>query len=181
LKKPDIFQELPQVPNWDKEKNETVEWEGLPPLKGWKNGGSVRLIGVKSVVGLQNPRFGSEDHDDEITELSFDEGRTILVQNGKITCVENIRGECSRSTVVTPDEDEQETLIDLQGGSVALGLTTYGSPLGLVEIRLEPSTNDGEILDPLVDGNLPALLAGGKESGVVRAVDGLMFEGRNTL
>jgi hypothetical protein len=76
------------------------------------------------------------------------------------------------------DADE---FVDLHGGSLAPGLTSYGSPLGLVEIQLEPSTNDGVVLDPLVDGNLPSIL--GKDTAIVRAsaVDGLQFNGRNTL
>ena len=72
-----------------------------------------------------------------------------------------------------------DEFIDLKGGSLAPGLTSYGSPLGLVEISLEPSTNDGVVLDPLVDGNLPSIL--GKDTAIIRAVDGLQFQGRNTL
>ena len=69
--------------------------------------------------------------------------------------------------------------INLEGGSLAPGLTSYGSSLGLVEISFEPSTNDGVVLDPLVDGNLPSVL--GKDTSIIRAVDGLQFQGRNTL
>ncbi|KAF4615672.1 hypothetical protein D9613_012510 [Agrocybe pediades] len=180
LKKPRTFQDLPSVPNWDKEKNETVKWEGLPPLKGWKKGGKVRLVGVKSVLGLNDLRSG--DDDEAVFErgsLDFEEGRTVIVEDGKVTCIERVHGDCLRSIIVSSDDDE--TVIDLKGGAIAAGLTTYGSPLGLVEIRLEPSTNDGKVLDPLVDGDLPSLLTSGKEGGVVKAVDGLMFEGRNTL
>ena len=72
-----------------------------------------------------------------------------------------------------------DEVVDLKGGSLAPGLTSYGSPLGLVEIRLEPSTNDVTVLDPLVDGNLPSIL--GKDAAIIRAVDGLQFQGRNTL
>ena len=36
-------------------------------------------------------------------------------------------------------------LLDLQGGSIGPGLMTYGSLLDLVEIRHEPSTNDGNV------------------------------------
>jgi hypothetical protein len=48
--------------------------------------------------------------------------------------------------------------VDLEGGSLAPGLTRYGSPSGLSEILNEPSTNDGAVVDPLVDGNLPSIL-----------------------
>jgi len=73
-----------------------------------------------------------------------------------------------------------EVVLELQGGSIRPGLTTYGFPLGLVEIRLEPSTNDGNVLDLLVGGNLSSILAKG-ERGLVRAAGGLLFGRRNTL
>ena len=50
----------------------------------------------------------------------------------------------------------------------------------MVETRLKPSTNDGNVLDPLVGGNLPSILAKGG-GGLVRAAGGLLFERRNTL
>ena len=71
---------------------------------------------------------------------------------------------------------------DLQGGSIGPGLMTYRLLLDSVETRLEPSMNDGNILDPLVGGNLPSILQLAKGGGgLVRAVGGLLFERRNTL
>ena len=70
-------------------------------------------------------------------------------------------------------------LLDLQGGSIGPGLMTYGSLLDLVEIRLESSPNDGKVLDLLIGGNLPSILAK-REGGLVRAAGGLLFECRNT-
>ncbi|OJA11255.1 hypothetical protein AZE42_05686 [Rhizopogon vesiculosus] len=67
-------------------------------------------------------------------------------------------------------------IVDLEGGTIAPGLTSFGAPLRLVEINHEPSTNDGRVRDPL-DGDLPPVL-GGK---VMRAQDGLMFGSRNLL
>jgi imidazolonepropionase-like amidohydrolase len=67
-------------------------------------------------------------------------------------------------------------IVDLEGGTVTPGLTSFGTPLGLVEIRLEPSTNDGRVYDPL-DGDLPTILG----DTVMRAQDGLMFGGQNLL
>jgi hypothetical protein len=58
------------------------------------------------------------------------------------------------------------------------GLVTYGSPLGLDNIEQEPSTNDGEILDPLT-AKVPAILGG--DGSVIRAVDGLQYGGRDML
>ncbi|KAJ7090098.1 hypothetical protein C8R44DRAFT_751081 [Mycena epipterygia] len=39
--------------------------------------------------------------------------------------------------------DSAVEVIDLEGGALALGLTTFGSDFGLSEIMLEPSTTDG--------------------------------------
>ena len=75
--------------------------------------------------------------------------------------------------------DDVDEFVDLEGGSLAPGFTSYGSSLGPEEILYEPFTNDGDVYDPLVDGNLPSVL--GKDTAIIRAVDGLQFNGRNTL
>lgn len=101
---------------------------------------------------------------------------TVLVEDGKIVCYQSaLAGSCADAVA---SFDGEEEVVDLQGGSFGPGLTTFGSPLGLVEIRLEPSTSDGRVLDPLVH-EIPSIL-GGSQS-VIRAVDGLQFGGRNTL
>jgi hypothetical protein len=178
LKKPAAFQDLPETPNWDREKDETVRWDGLPPLTGWKVGGHmgrVRLLNVKDLVV-----FNELSEEDELETLfddtGKDQGRAVVVQDGRITCVQRPADPCISTSRV-----EEEVVIDLRGGSIGPGLTTYGSPLGLVEIRLEPSTNDGNVFDPLAGGNLPSIFSKGGEKGLIRAVDGLLFEGRNTL
>ena len=118
--------------------------------------------------------------DEHRLETAFDisqdypSGRTVVVEHGQIICTESPAEDCSTPSVA----DTQEETVDLNGGAIGPGLTTYGSPLGLVEIRLEPSTNDGPVLDPLTNGNLPALIA---DAGLIRAVDGLAFEGRGAL
>ena len=42
----------------------------------------------------------------------------------------------------------------------------------------EPSTNDGDVLDPLL-ARVPKILGG--EAAVTRAVDGLLFNSRDAL
>ena len=131
----------------------------------------MKIQGVKSVWhhginGDVEPLF----NDDDDVEGSGD-GRAIFVRDGQILCVDTRNG-CGEYK-----DQEIDQVVDLQGGSLAPGLTTYGSPLGLVEIRLEPSTNDGFVHDPLVDGNMPSILG----NRIIRAVDGLQFQGRNTL
>ncbi|KDR69239.1 hypothetical protein GALMADRAFT_128703 [Galerina marginata CBS 339.88] len=164
LVKPSVFQDLPEVPNWDKEKDDTVKWEGLPPLRGSERKGRSWVKNVKTLLEFDEDGTVKAVFDSESDQM------TVLIEHGKII-----------STSVSSNKlfQEEDEVIDLKGGSIAPGLTTYGAPIGLVEIRLEDSTNDGPVLDPLVDGDLPSLLAG--KSGIIRAVDGLLFEGRNTL
>ncbi|KAJ7448191.1 hypothetical protein FB451DRAFT_1375453 [Mycena latifolia] len=57
-------------------------------------------------------------------------------------------------------------IIDLMGGALAPGLTTFGSGLGLNKIKLERSTAGGRVFDALT---------------MARAFDGLQIAGRNTL
>jgi hypothetical protein len=178
LEKSAAFQELPETPNWDKEKNDTVKWEGVPPLTGRKVTGRVRLTNVKTLTGFDEI---SAEHaletvfDDSDTAAStlYPNGRTVVVEDGKIVCIQRPADDCVSGTSIVDEET-----VDLRGGAIAPGLTTYGAPIGLVEIRLEPSTNDGSVHDPLVDGDAPTLIA---EAGLIRAVDGLAFEGRNAL
>jgi hypothetical protein len=66
----------------------------------------------------------------------------------------------------------------LKGGVLAPGLTSFGAHLGLVEIRAEASTNDGAIYDAYA-GAVPEVVGG--DEGVIRAIDGLSFGGRDTL
>ena len=168
LIKPSKFQTLPETPNWDKEAEESVRWDGVPPLTGKygaTEGQTIKIIGVKSVW-----HYGDGGHVEPLFEDKEGKGRSVLFQDGLLVCVE-VDSPCGEGG----DVDE---LIDLKGGSLAPGLTSYGSKLGLVEINLEPSTNDGVVLDPLAS-NPPSVL--GKETAIIRAVDGLQFQGRNTL
>ena len=169
LTKPSKFQTLPKTPNWDKEAEESVKWDGVPPLTG-KNGvtegKTIKIIGVKSVW-----HYGTGGRVEPLFDDKMGKGRSVVLQDGLLVCVDDLNSTCGGG-----DADE---FVDLEGGSLAPGLTSYGSPLGLVEISHEPSTNDGVVLDPLVDGNPPAIL--GKDTAIIRAVDGLQFQGRNTL
>ena len=173
LIKPSKVQTLPKTPNWDKEAEESVRWDGVPPLTGKHHGATegktIKIVGVKSVWhyddgGRVEPLFDDKEG----------KGRSVLFQDGLLVCV----GDAGDVDSLCGGGEVDE-FIDLKGGSLAPGLTSYGSHLGLVEINLEPSTNDGVVLDPLVDGNLPSVL--GEDTAIIRAVDGLQFQGRNTL
>lgn len=187
LSKPDSFQNPPQTPNWDKEAADVIKWEGLPPLTGNRRtkGTKVRLTGVKSYwtisaadeFGNDNPRVKAVF--DEFNDASpiTDVGRnwTVLIEDGKVSCYEPELNYLSSHCQCCGSHSSE--IIDLKGGSISPGLTTFGSPLGLREIRLEPTTNDGPVLDPLTD-TIPSILG---EETIIRAVDGLQFGGRNTL
>lgn len=101
--------------------------------------------------------------------MSKGESGTVLFLSGRLAC-SSLHGDTSCTTRSLVNV----TVIDIQGGSLAPGLTTFGSPLGLSEIQMESSTNDGPAYGPFdrefaVVGNLD------------RAADGLSFGGRNLL
>lgn len=174
VQKPQKFQEAPTVPNFDKEAQDAIKYEGLPPLLTEKNRlrGDVLFMNVKSVY---RPVHSQISHaqlfrgvvDGEVFPPS------VLVQNGRITCM----GSCTQEKVMA--RTENVTIIDLEGGALSPGLVSFGAPLGLEEIQQEESTNDGIVIDPLATV-IPKILDDG-EGGVVGAVDGLSFMGRDTL
>ena len=164
--KPDSFQVLPTTPDFDHEAAAAVKYDGLPPLTSRKSR-HVMFTNVSSIHTKIDGHIDVVDFEGEESERS-----TVVVRDGIIACVD--KGDSCRYLT-----DDDVDVIDLQGGSLAPGLTTFGSPIGLVEIRFEPSTNDGEVYDPL-DKDVPSLVGGG-EQAIIRAVDGLQFGGRNTL
>ncbi|KAG1739632.1 hypothetical protein EDD22DRAFT_959342 [Suillus occidentalis] len=106
-----------------------------------------------------------------------DSGNTtsVLVRNATIWTAADNGHEILTGNLLM-HRDGVVDIVDLEGGTIIPGLTSFVAPLGLVEIRLEPSTNDGRVHNPL-DGDLPAVL--GKT--IMRAQDGLMFGGQNLL
>ncbi|KAJ7636946.1 hypothetical protein FB45DRAFT_1139042 [Roridomyces roridus] len=157
--KPKSLQHAPITPQWEKEMADAIKYEGLPPLEPktakrnvvvFRNVGSIYLKvggGVKQV-------FASASQD------SF-----VVVEEGRITCT---------GTCVGAREQADTIHIDLEGGSITPGLTTYGSPLGLTHIIGEPSTTDGPVFDPL-SGPVPSLVGG----TLIKAADGLVFASRD--
>ena len=124
---------------------------------GETEGKIIQIIGVKNVW-----HYGSGGCIEPLFDDKNGKWRFVLLQDGLLVCV-----------------DDVDEFVDLEGGSLAPGFTSYGSSLGPEEILYEPFTNDGDVYDPLVDGNLPSVL--GKDTAIIRAVDGLQFNGRNTL
>ncbi|KAJ7735556.1 hypothetical protein DFH07DRAFT_1065042 [Mycena maculata] len=168
LHKPHAFQEVPETPNFEKEVRATIEYEGLPPLEGKSTKGTVLFANVTQV--WTRTRSGVAQL------LAADDASAtwqVLVDGGAIQCVARTGkngGSCGTRLAANT------AVIDLMGGGLAPGLTTFGSDLGLSEIKLEPSTTDGPVFDPLTM-QVPGILG----DAVIRAVDGLQFGGRNTL
>jgi hypothetical protein len=104
---------------------------------------------------------------DAIGGVALDE---VLVANGRIVC-HGARTSCLRAA-----EAGVVRTVDLKGGSIQPGFTAYTSTLGLREIDQEFSTGDGIVLDPLA-GDMPNILG----NSVIRAIDGLSFQGRSAL
>ncbi|ESK86843.1 carbohydrate esterase family 9 protein [Moniliophthora roreri MCA 2997] len=160
-------QTVPKTPNWDAEAVEAVKFDGLPPLEG-KKVGKVGQSGEGVVfdgVGSMYVKRGGKVV--ELFSLSPGSGwASVLVKEGKVSCIAGIETTEFRSCVQDDFRNGEQVRLDLKGGSLSPGLTSYGSPLGLVHINAEDSTKD----HPASDAN-----------GVIRAVDGLLFESRDAL
>lgn len=167
VEKPESFQVKPKVPEFDKEAKDAVEYEGLPPLQPKKTtSDTVVFTNLKTIFS----RAGRNIR--EIYSATDDTQGMVVVENGMIICQGS--GELCMATAQFAKAD----IIDARGGSIAPGLVTYGSPLGLEEIAAESSTNDGVVYDPLVQ-KVPSVI--GAERAIIRAVDGLQFGGRDAL
>jgi hypothetical protein len=164
VEKPKTFQHAPSVPNFDKEAQEAVEYDGLPPLE--PTAVKIRPIVFVNVKSVLTP------DDEGVHELFSATGGgtlgTVVAENGHITCV----GVCSTDFA-------DATIIDLEAGSISPGLVTFGSPLGLQHIEAEDSTADGAIYDPLSSSGVPEIVGG--DGAIIRAADGLVFQTRDAL
>lgn len=167
--KPLALQSPPKTPNFDKEKNAAIAYEGLPPLTPQK--ADAEVVVFTNIGSVFVPEAG------EVKEVfsaqSMDQQGVAIVRNGSMECF-GMESSCAFTDV----DGVNVHRIDLRGGSIAPGLVSYGSPLGLVEIAQEPSTWDGLVYDTLA-GKFPGIIGGDK--AVIRAVDGLQFAGRSAL
>lgn len=162
--KPASFQQVPRAPNFDLEAEAALKYEGLPPLMPKK---------AKDVVVFANisTMFVPDRMGGVMSVANVGEGSVVVLRKGVVRC----RGAAAACANIFASEDTE--WIDLEGGSIAPGLISYGSPLGLEEIQGERSTHDGIVFDPLT-GSIPSILAG---SELIKAADGLQFAGRDTL
>lgn len=163
------FQKLPAVPNFDKEAQAAVEYEGLPPLNPTKASSTVIFSNVTSLYS------GAEGTIQNIfTTADSDIPMHVLVRDGRILC-HGMIAQCLTDFSLTSDD---ATMVDLAGGSIVPGLISFGAPLGLDHIDQEPSTDDGIVYDPFGE-SVPSILGG--DSALPRAADGLQFTTRDAL
>ncbi|PHZ15571.1 composite domain of metallo-dependent hydrolase [Rhizopus microsporus ATCC 52813] len=90
-------------------------------------------------------------------------GLYLIVDRGVITCLGK---NCDRDHIEWPSNSP---VFEMGGAVVIPGIVSVGVPLGLLEIQMESSTQDGEAKNDIRDGDL--------YKKVVRAVDGLKFNG----
>ncbi|KAI0639278.1 carbohydrate esterase family 9 protein [Trametes polyzona] len=170
--KPPAFQQVPRTPNFDKAAEETLEYDGLPPLEPKRSRADVVVFTNVSSVHMRDEHsileaFVANTSDALSTGI-------VVVRNGEVACVGAMSGACGASL----SEEESAEFVDLQGGALSPGLVTVGSALGLEEITSEPTTIDGYVFDPLT-GAVPEIVGG--KGAVVRAADGLQFGTRDAL
>ncbi|CAK5275497.1 unnamed protein product [Mycena citricolor] len=148
-----ILHDFPAVPNWEKEVKEAIESDGLPPLTSRKEKGRIAFVNVGRFTGFSRQSTGDVN--------------TVVVERGKIVCVGD---QC-------PADLAAET-IDLFGGVIVPGMTTFGSSLGLEEMRYELTTGDGQIMDPF-QGQVPSIVH--DPTALVNTIDSLVFGTRHAL
>lgn len=156
------FQEVPQAPDFGGADKDAVKHDGLPPLEP-KKVRDVVFTNVRTVWSKEDGVFKPRVAEGEL--------HTVVVKRGKIECADSSQACLDAARTGNTD------IIDLRGGSLAPGLISFGSGLGLVEIASEYSTNDGLVNDPF-QGAVPKILG---DDTAIRAFDGLQFGGRNTL
>ncbi|KAL5535125.1 hypothetical protein ACEPAF_3219 [Sanghuangporus sanghuang] len=165
--KPEVFQKTPQTPDFDKETEEAVTFDGLPPLEPDKSVSEpVIFTNITSLI----TRAPSEEMNVVLFESNSFEKRGVLISRaGKVTCAGS-RDSCPQFL-----RDTDAVIVDLKGGAITPGLISIGSNLGLEEIQGEVSTTDGPVADPL-HKDIPSILG---DRLLIRAVDGLQFATRN--
>lgn len=167
--KPATFQKAPEAPNWDEEAKDALKYEGLPPLVPKKRiQATVMFTNVSSLY--------RKDAANTVQEHIFSQGAepgVVVVTEGKIVC-----SGTSVACVSALVGREEVEMVDLKGGSIAPGFTSFGSALGAEEIQGESSTQDGAPFDPLLQV-VPEIIGGAYS--LDRAADGLMYGTRNAL
>jgi imidazolonepropionase-like amidohydrolase len=164
------WQTVPQVPNWDEERQEAIEWEGLPPLHGRKHRGLVMFENVTE-LWVRDAADGFVEHKFETDDVDLRGKGVVVVDAGQVICSGSYDS-CLSFTAVSSHH------VDLHGGSISPGLLSFGSSLGTQEIQGEPSTGPGESFDALSQ-DAPELV--GDVAAINKASDALLFQTRHAL
>jgi len=168
------WDERPAVPDWRRERERAVEWEGLPPLDVAEDveRGRVVFHNVSAVYVRGRDAQGLP-----VVRAQFMEGAgaggVVMVERGTVVCAAARAAVCVGLADVPP-----ERTVDLHGGMLAPALIAFGSPLGLEEIAYEPGTGDGRAYDAFTY-DVPRVL--GDSGALVCAADALQFQTRNAL
>ncbi|KAI0251330.1 hypothetical protein BJV78DRAFT_1282605 [Lactifluus subvellereus] len=161
------WREPPKVPDWKRERQEALKWDGLPPLEVDRVSDGVVFTNVSAVLVR-----GAEGIQHMFRASAVDQTKgVVIVHGGKITCA-GVDNACNS---LVPN---RARLVNLEGGMLAPAFISFGSNLGLQEIPYEPSTGDGLHLDPFAD-DIPEVLR--DSGGIVQAADALEFQTRNAL
>lgn len=151
VRKPAAAQKITPKGDYDKEAAEAVESRGDPDLRPKHRSSNIVFQGVSA---MYLPRAQTQG------ELG-----TVVVKDGEISCVGK---DCAVNSL-----SGFET-IDLKGGSLAPGLISFGSNLGLIEIAAESATSSGQPPNILSDNKILSGL-------LVHAADGAQFGGKDEL
>ena len=159
----------PKTPNFENEAKAAVEHEGLPPLGPKESSSQTILFTNLTSVWIRKGNKVHSVFSDLISPTDRAERGVVGVKAGNIVCV--TAKDCEQFKPLV------DKIVDLEGGAIQPGLTTYGSDLGVQEISMEKSTVDGPVFDPLTH-IIPKILG---EEALIRAVDGLQYQTRNSL
>ena len=107
--KPESFQILPKTPDFSKEAENALKYEGLPPLVPMRSNSDPVIFSNVSSVFLK--------HDNGIREaFSASEASAsgnVVVEKGEIVCM----GDASTCSVIMYDSNIQQ--VDLKGGNIS--------------------------------------------------------------
>jgi len=161
------WREAPNVPDWKRERQEALKWDGLPPLDVDRVSEALVFANVSAVLTR-----GAKGIEHLFRPSASDKARgVVIVHGGKIICT-GVRDACNH---LVPNEAR---LVNLEGGVLAPAFISFGSSLGLQEIEYEPSTGDGIPFNPFAE-DVPGVMK--DLGGIVQAADALEFQTRNAL
>ena len=107
--KPSSLQRAPKAPDFTKEAEEAMKWDGLPPLEVKRSTSNVIVFRNVSSVSVKDGYKVQEI----FTAASSQALGTIVVEDGKVICAGS--PDCG----VLIQMDERVRFVDLEGGSIS--------------------------------------------------------------